>query len=198
MHPLNIAVYLAAVLHAMSVGPQLAAALGQHERISSRAAAVDSQVSTADTVDPSESRLFKFRDLSALTIFDHDSYIVFSAADRELVQNLVQQLKSHGTVDVKSLPKPLPRPVHFLEALGLPREALKGTFGGLDAAREKDFWLNLLGVHDGLNQLGRLRKYEEAYEKHVAESKATVEESLEPIGNLAALVKAYLSRLLSL
>ncbi|CAI5723147.1 unnamed protein product [Hyaloperonospora brassicae] len=174
MRPLNIAVYLVAAIHAMDVGPQLAAAVVQHESISSRAAAVESQVSGAQTVHPSESRLLRGEasaseqagvglDVGPLTSEP-------MKIDQEVVNFIKGRLKLNGDVDMDSIARAKAKPEDFVTAVGLPQNALKDRFDRMKKFEKLMFFVKLLFSRNVDKRLKLLRKFEDAHRKQVATS----------------------------
>ncbi|CAI5723117.1 unnamed protein product [Hyaloperonospora brassicae] len=167
MRPLNIAVYLVAVLHAMDVDPELAAAVGQRESISSRAAAVDSQVSGTHFVHPSESRLLRGEASASEQVRAGAGLpIKLKELDWEIVKFIQGRLRLNGDVDMGRIVQARAKPEHFVTAIDLPQNALKDRFDRMTFLEKLMYFFKLLFKVNVNKRLKLLRKFEEAYNRH--------------------------------
>ncbi|CAI5723143.1 unnamed protein product [Hyaloperonospora brassicae] len=176
MRPLNIAVYLVAVLHAMDVDPELAAAVGQHGSTSSRAAAVDSQVSDTHFVYPSESRLLRGEASASEQAgvgLDVGPLIELSHKDMGVVKFVKDELKLKDKVDVENLAfvRAIPinyveaKPINYVEAVGPPHNALKSSIDRMKRPKKMKYHKKLLANYQTKKQPNPLRKLNDKYKK---------------------------------
>ena len=167
MRPLNIAVYLVAVVHAVNVDPELAAASGQHESISSRAAAVDSQVSDTHFVHPSELRLLR----GEASVFEQvragaGPSMEIKKLDLDLVKFIKGRLRLNGDIDMGRIVQARAIPEHFVTAIDLPQNALKDRFDRMTFLEKLMYSFKLLFTFNVNKRLKLLRKFEKAYNRH--------------------------------
>ena len=165
MRPRNIAVYLVAVLHAMDVGPEVAAALGQHESISSRAPAVDSQVSDTHFVHPSESRLLR-GEASAFEQAGGGPTLELSFVE------VVEDLAKFCGEKIKRLVKPNTTPDYVAGLLHLPPGAVMSNYNKMTFHDDAIYVHALLHSGDSGARVDVLRKFENIHEAHTAAVKA--------------------------
>ena len=172
MRPRNIAVYLVAVVHAVNVGPEVAAALGQHESISSRAAAVDSQVSDTHFVHPSELRLLR----GEASVFEQvragaGSPIELKISDPDIVKFIEGRLRLNGDVDIGRILRAQAKPIDFVQAVGFPTNALKDRIENMTFLEKMILFFKLHSNRKNKKRLQLLRKFEDAYKERVTKLK---------------------------